>query len=192
VSAQISAPLDQPLPAGTWQVDPSHSSIEFRVKHMRVATVRGRFTAFEGTVAADEHDALQAHGTIQTASIQTDESKRDERLRSPEFFDAASYPEISFHSTEIVPSGATSLRMTGELTIKGITRPVVLSVTVGGVDVDQWRKERAALKARGEIDRKEFGLTWNQALETGGVLLSDLVEIAADIVAVRLAPRVAA
>lgn len=113
----------QAIPAGRWQVDPAHSSVEFRVKHMMIATVKGRFTQFEGVLEAGEDRSVQARGTVQAASIDTQEPRRDEHLRSPDFFDVATYPEISFLSTDILSTGDAGLRVKGELTIHGVTKP---------------------------------------------------------------------
>lgn len=179
------------VPEGTWQVDPAHSSVEFHVKHMMIATVKGRFTAFEGTLEAGEKGA-QASGTVQVASIDTHEPKRDEHLRSPDFFDVAAYPEIRFQSSRIEPGQGESFRIVGDLTIKGINRAVELAATVQGAGRDPWGNERIALEARGEIDRKDFGLTWNQVLESGGFLVGDKVKILVDVSAVKAAAQAAA
>ena len=180
------------LPVGTWTVDPAHSAVEFQAKHLMIATVKGRFTAFEGTLEAGEDGVLRAYGTVQTASIDTHEPQRDEHLRSPDFFDAAAYPQITFRSLTIWPLGGPTFRIVGELTIKGITKTVELEATVQGAGRDPWGNERVALEARGEIDRKDFGLTWNQVLETGGVLVGDKVKILVDVSAVQAAEAQAA
>lgn len=175
----------QAIPAGRWQVDPAHSSVEFRVKHMMIATVKGRFTQFEGVLEAGEDRSVQARGTVQAASIDTQEPRRDEHLRSPDFFDAATYPEISFLSTDILSTGDAGLRVKGELTIHGVTQPAELTGRVQGAGVDPWGNQRVALEVYGEISREQFGLTWNQALDAGGVLVSDRVEIEVDVSAVK-------
>lgn len=180
------------IPAGRWQVDPAHSAVEFRVKHMMIATVKGRFTEFEGFLEAGEDGGVQASGTIQVASVDTHEPKRDEHLRSPDFFDVATYPEISFVSTEIVSTGDASLTVKGELTIHSVTKSVELTGRLQGAGVDPWGNQRVALEAGGKISREEFGLTWNQALDTGGVLVSDRVEIEVDVSAVKTDPTGAA
>ena len=174
------------VPTGTWTVDPAHSSIEFRIKHMMVSTVRGRFDDFEGTVEAapDYHDS-KVRGTLKTASIDTNEPSRDAHLRSPDFFDAENHPGISFESTAIEHLGKGDYRVTGELTMHGETRPVVLEGTVHGIARDPWGNDRVGVELRGTISRGEFGLRWQQALETGGILLGDEVRIAADISAIR-------
>jgi polyisoprenoid-binding protein YceI len=140
---------------------------------MGIATVRGRFSAFEGTLEAEVDGAFKAHGTVQAASIDTDDPKRDDHLRAPELFDVGGYPEITFVSSGLLPAGGSSFGMFGNLTIKGMSRPIALTVTVAEVSVDPWGHERLALAAQGEIDRKEFGLTWSQALESGGVLVAN-------------------
>jgi polyisoprenoid-binding protein YceI len=192
VSTASRRPSGALVPAGTWKVDPIHSSVEFQVKHMMIATVKGRFTAFEGTLEAGENGRLEARGTVRVNSIDTHESKRDEHLRSPDFFDAATHPQIRFSSTEIAPTGDSSLRIASELTIKGHTQPVELAGEVGGVGVDPWGNDRVGLMARGEINRRDFGLTWNQAVEAGGALVSDKVRIEIDISAVRVTDRLPA
>jgi polyisoprenoid-binding protein YceI len=171
------APKVALLAPGSWQVDPAHSSVEFQTKHLMIATVKGRFTDFAGTLEAFEDGMLRASGTIRTASIDTGEPKRDEHLRSADFFEAESYPEITFESTEIVPTGKTSFRLAGELTMRGITKPVELTGSVEGTGRDPWGNDRVALQVRGTINRSDWDLTWNQALETGGVLVGDKVKI---------------
>jgi len=138
------------VPAGTWQVDPAHSSIEFQVKHMMIATVKGRFTEFAGTLEAGEDGTLRADGTVKSASIDTHDETRNEHLRSADFFDAATYPELSFVTTEIAPTGGSGLRVAGELTIKGTTKPIELTGTVQGTGLDPWGNERVALELRGD------------------------------------------
>ena len=177
---------------GTWQVDPAHSSVGFRAKHLMIATVKGRFTDVAGTFEARDDGTLEASGTIQAASIDTDEPKRDEHLRSADFFEAARYPEISFVSTEMTPTGDTGFHVVGELTIRGITKPVELTGSVEGVGRDPWGNDRVGLELRGELDRSEFGLTWNQALETGGVLVGDRIKLEIELSAVKPAASAAA
>ena len=174
------------VPMGTWGVDQAHSSVEFRIKHMMVATVRGRFGEFEGTIEAapDYHDS-KVSGTIRTASIDTNEPKRDEHLRSADFFDADNHPEISFESKTIEHLRRGDYRVIGDLTMHGETREIVLEGTVHGIERDPWGNDRVGIELRGTISRADFGLRWQQALETGGVLVGDEVRIAADISAVR-------
>ena len=168
------------VPTGRWTVDRSHSSVEFRVKHMMISTVRGHFGEFEGTiVAAPDYRDSRVSGTIDTASIDTNEPRRDEHLRSADFFDVEHHPKISFESTRIEHAGKGDYRVTGDLTMHGETRPVTLEVTVHGATGD-----RVGFEARGTISRSDFGLRWQQALETGGVVVGDEVRISADVSAV--------
>jgi polyisoprenoid-binding protein YceI len=174
------------VPTGTWQVDPTHSSIEFEIKHMMIATVRGRFTEFEGTlVAAEDIADSRAYGMVKAASIDTNSPDRDAHLRSPDFFDVEHYPEIRYESTRIEPLGGPLFRVTGDLTIKDVTREVQLEATVEGVQRDPWGNDRVGMSVRGTINRKDFGLSWQKALETGGFLVGDEVRILIDISAVR-------
>ncbi len=173
------------VPSGTWNIDPSHSTIGFSVKHMMIATVRGRFTAFAGTVTADEQGSARIDGVVQAASIDTNERQRDEHLRSADFFDAANHPEIHFASLGLIPTGADEYRVTGDLTIKGTTHQITLDATVNGAGTDPWGNERIALEASGTISRKAFGLNWNQVLEAGGVLVGDKITITLDLSTVK-------
>jgi polyisoprenoid-binding protein YceI len=177
------------VPTGTWSVDPAHSSVEFRVKHMMISTVRGHFGTFEGTIEAapDYHDSM-VRGTIETASIDTNEPNRDAHLRSADFFNAEEHPSIAFESTSIEHVERGDYRVTGHLTMHGESRAVVFDVTVHGVTRDPQGKDRVGLELRGTISRGDFGLRWQQALETGGVVVGDEVRISADISAVCTRP----
>lgn len=170
-----------------WAIDASHSVVEFAVRHMVVSTTKGRFGAVSGTIVLDQADPRRSSVTaeIDAASIETHEPKRDEHLRSADFFDVASYPTITFRGTQVEPRGADRLRVVGELTIRGVTREVELDVELHGQATDPWGGTRAGFSARTAIDRKEFGLTWNQALETGGLLVSDQVKINLEIEAIK-------
>lgn len=184
-SVAYSEPMAGVIPAGTWEVDPNHSSVEFQVKRLKISTVKGRFTVVAGGLEVGEDGALRAHGTVQAAFIDTHEGQRDQHLRLADFFDAGVYPQIRFTSTEITPAGGTSVRIVGELTIKGQTRPVELTAEVGHVRVVPWGSERIEVALRGELSRRDFGLTWNKALGAGGALVSDRVKIEADMKLVR-------
>jgi polyisoprenoid-binding protein YceI len=174
------------VPTGTWHVDPAHSSIAFEIKHMMIATVRGRFNEFEGTIIAAEDIAdSRAFGKVKAASIDTGQPDRDAHLRSADFFDAERYPEIRFESTRIEPLGGPTFRVIGDLTIKDQTREIELETSVEGAERDPWGNDRVGMRAQATINRKEFGLTWQQALESGGFLLGDEVKILLDISAVR-------
>jgi polyisoprenoid-binding protein YceI len=174
------------VPTGTWHVDPTHSSVEFEVKHMMIATVRGRFREFEGTIEAaeDVHDS-RVYGVVKTASIDTNEPSRDAHLRSADFLDAERYPEIRFESTRIEPLGGADYRIHGKLTIKDVTREVSLDASVEGAEVDPWGNERVGIRVRGAINRGDFGLTWQKVLESGSFLIGDEVRILVDVSAVR-------
>jgi polyisoprenoid-binding protein YceI len=175
------------VPAGTWVVDPAHSSVAFEVKHMMISTVRGLFREFDGTLEAAEDDPAHSRvrGTAKVASIDTGSPDRDEHLKSPDFFDAERYSEITYVSTRIEPLGGPDYRVTGDLTIKGVTRPVTMEASVEGAGEDPWGAERVGIRVRGRIDRKDFGLSWQQPLAKGGVLVGEDVTILIDVSAVR-------
>ncbi|HEX6385963.1 MAG TPA: YceI family protein [Anaerolineae bacterium] len=163
----------------TWQIDPAHSHIQFSVRHMMIATVRGRFENFDGTVHFDEDDPENstAYVEIDAASINTREAQRDNHLRSPDFLHAEKYPVLTFESKDIELIDEKSARVTGDLTIRDVTREVVLLVKYQGQAKSPWGTTSAGFSASTKINRKEFGLSWNQALETGGVLVGDEVKI---------------
>jgi polyisoprenoid-binding protein YceI len=162
-----------------WNLDTVHSGIDFTVRHMVVSKVRGRFAKFTGNVALDESDLTRSvvEATIDASSIDTGTAQRDEHLKSADFFDVEHFPQIRFRSTGIEKLGGERYRLTGELTIRDVTRPIALDVEYGGRGKDPWGNERVGFTAKGALDRKDFGLKWNQALETGGVLVSDRVEL---------------
>lgn len=167
---------------GTWTIDPSHSSLEFVAKHLVVSKVRGRFEAVSGTVeVADPIDTSVVDVTIQAASITTNDDSRDEHLRSADFLDVATYPTMNFRSTGAHHVSADRWTIPGELTIRDVTKPVELAVEYLGVISDPWGNEKAAFNATAEIDRDEFGITWNQALETGGMLVGRTVKLEIDV-----------
>jgi polyisoprenoid-binding protein YceI len=174
------------VPSGTWHVDPAHSSIEFEVKHMMIATVRGRFTEFEGAIEAAEdiHDS-RVYGVVKAASIDTNEPTRDAHLRSPDFLDVESYPEIRFESKRIEPLGGPKFRVVGDLTITNVTREIMFEATVEGADSDPWGNPRIGIRLRGEIDRTDFGLRWQQLLASGAFLVGETVKIEVEISAVK-------
>ena len=174
------------VPTGTWTVDPAHSRVEFAVKHMGIATVRGNFGTFEGKLEFGPNGAYAA-GTAETASINTDEPQRDAHLRSPDFFDAEVNPQIAFASTEITPVDDETFRIAGDLTMHGITRPVTLHAEVQGIDVDPWGNERVGLEVTGQINRSDWDMKFNQALGSGNMLVSDKVKLALDISAIKQA-----
>ncbi|HEY5952460.1 MAG TPA: YceI family protein [Kofleriaceae bacterium] len=177
----------------TYQIDTTHSAVEFSIRHLMIAKVRGRFTQFSGTLELDEGDVTKStvKAEIQAASINTAEDKRDAHLRSADFFDVEAYPLITFASKQIEERG-DELRVLGALTIHGVTKDVTLTVEKLGTAKDPWGNQRVAFAAKGSIDRKEFGLGWNQVLEAGGFLVGDKVELTLDVQAVRAAARSAA
>ena len=165
------------LSAGTWTIDPTHTEVGFVARHLMVSKVRGAFTDVSGTVTVGEDvSSSTAEVTIKTASVATGTPDRDGHLRSEDFFDVEKFPEMTFRSTSF--DGST---LVGDLTVKGVTKPVTLDVEFGGVATDPWGNEKAAFEAEGEIDRTEWGLTWNAALEKGGVLVSEKVKIVIDL-----------
>src|SRR5579859_874485 len=174
------------IPTGTWSVDPAHSKVGFGVKHMGIATVRGEFTDFEGTLEIGEDlSSARAFGTVKVQSVNTNEPQRDDHLRSADFFDAAQYPEIRFESDKIEALDDEEFRITGQLTIHGVTNEVVLHAEVQGTDIDPWGNERVGLEVTGQLSRGDYGMKFNQALGSGNVLVGDKVKLALDISAVK-------
>lgn len=171
--------------AGTWAIDPTHTSVEAVARHLVVSKVRGRFTEFSGTVTIGEDVTASAMDIeIAAASIDTGTPDRDAHLKSPDFLDVETHPTITFRSTEVVPAG-DRWQVPGELTIRGVARPVTLDVAYLGTTTDPWGNPKAVFEATAELDREAFGMTWNQALETGGVLVSKTLKVE---LAVQLAP----
>ena len=178
----------------SWNIDTAHSSVSFAVRHMMFAKVRGRFTSWQGSVQLDPDDLRRSQITaeIDAASIDTGVADRDAHLRSPDFFDAARFPSLRFTSTRIERVEGERYRLHGELTIRDVTRPIALTVEYGGQAKDPWGNQRIAFTASTALDRREFGLKWNQALEAGGVLVGERVEIELEVQAVQAAAQHAA
>jgi polyisoprenoid-binding protein YceI len=173
---------------GTWTVDPTHSNVEFSVKHLGIATVKGVFREFAGTLVIGEDLAsATASGVVQVASVDTNEPQRDEHLRSPDFFDAATYPELSFASSAIRPVDDEVFEIDAELTMHGVTNPITLTAEIQGFEQDPWGNDRVGLEISGSLKRGEYGMTFNQALGSGNMLVSDKVRLSLDISAVRQA-----
>jgi polyisoprenoid-binding protein YceI len=173
--------------ATTWQIDPAHTEVGFVVKHMMFAKVRGGFNEFTGTIEQGENGDLATgsfSANIVTSSVDTGNEDRDKHLRSGDFFDAEKFEAITFNSTSIERLSDDKLKVTGELTIRDITKTITLDVTETGTGVDPWGNMRIGIQAEGTINRKEFGLTWNQALEAGGVLVGDEVTLTIEAQAV--------
>jgi polyisoprenoid-binding protein YceI len=165
------------LTAGTWAIDPTHSEVGFVARHLMVTKVRGSFTDVSGTVEVAEDIAQSvANVTIKTASVSSGTADRDGHLRSADFFDSETYPDMTFVSTSF--DGDT---LTGDLTIKDVTKPVTLDVEFNGVATDPWGNEKAAFEATGELNRTDWGLTWNANLEKGGVLVSEKIKLVLDV-----------
>jgi polyisoprenoid-binding protein YceI len=178
----------------TWQIDPSHSRIGFSVKHMMIATVRGEFKAYTGSLELNTEDITRSKlsGDIEVASIDTREAQRDDHLRSADFFDAANHPTIHFESKRIEHVDGNEYRVVGDITIRGVTREIVLEAEYAGVHKDPWGGTRTGFTVTGSLNRKDFGLSWNAALETGGVLVGDKVKLELEVEAVLQQAPVAA
>lgn len=162
---------------GTWQIDPAHTSIGFTVRHLAVSKVRGRFDAFEGAIdVGDSPGDSSVRVTIDATSLDTGVADRDRHLKSGDFLDVENHPDIVFTSTAVRESG-DRYEVDGDLTIRGETRPVTLDMAYGGVVTDPWGNDKAIFSAELEIDRTDWGLTWNQTLETGGLLVGKQVTI---------------
>ncbi|MEK2689244.1 YceI family protein [Bdellovibrio sp. GT3] len=167
-----------------WQIDPAHSSANFSIKHMMIAKVHGGFEKLSGTLALDSSDITKSviEASIESASINTREAQRDAHLKSADFFDVEKYPTITFKSTKVERSGDEELKVTGELSIHGVTKEVVLEVEGPSAEhTDPWGNTKIAISGKTKIKRKDFGLNWNAALEAGGVLVGDDVTISLDI-----------
>ena len=170
-----------------WKLDPSHTIAEFSAKHLMITTVKGRITDIEGIIYTDEKDLKNSsvEATLRAVSLDTRTDQRDQHLRSADFLDVEKYPEIRFRSTGI-QGDKQSFKLTGDLTIRDVTKPITLDVEFEGQTKDPWGGERIGFSANGKIDRREFGLTWNQALEAGGVVVGNDIKISLEVEAVRV------
>ncbi|HKP21859.1 MAG TPA: YceI family protein [Thermoleophilaceae bacterium] len=176
------------VPAGTWSVDPTHSTVGFSVKHLGIATVRGKFEDFAGTLeigAGDE--TARAYGTVQGVSINTGDAGRDEHLRSADFFGVEQNPELRFESTGIEQVDEDTFEITGDLSMNGVTKPITLTAEVQGEETDPWGNERVALEVTGQLNRGDWNMTFNQALGSGNLLVGEKVKLQLDIAAVKQA-----
>lgn len=173
--------------AATLTIDRSHSSVGFKVKHLMVSNVRGSFRDFAGTVTYDPADpqSWKVEATIQATSIDTGEPKRDDHLRGADFFDVAKFPALAFKSTGVTAGKDGAFLLTGDLTLHGVTKPVTLTLEANGTIKDPWGNTKAGFTASGSLKRADYGLTWNKALETGGVVVGDEVTLMLEIEAVR-------
>ena len=179
------------IQSGTYTIDPTHSNVEFAVRHMMITTVKGRFGDVKGTVEIPEQGEPRLDVTIGTASVDTRSDQRDGHLRSADFFDVEKYPEMRFVSTKAERT-ADGWKVTGDLTIRDTTKPVVLTVAEEGAGVDPWGNQKVAYSATTRFNRTDFGLNWNAALEAGGVLVSEEVKVAIDAQLVKAAAKAAA
>ncbi|MFQ5854411.1 MAG: YceI family protein [Anaerolineae bacterium] len=171
----------------SWTIDPAHTLLEFSAKHMMFTTVRGRFQEFSGMLDVNEDDLTQSsvEGTVNVASLTTGTDDRDDHLRSPDFFDVENYPTITFKSTRIEPVDGNRFKLVGDLTIKDVTREIVLDTTYEGPHKDPWGNPRILFSGDTTLNRKDFGLTWNVPLEAGGWLVGDEIKINVELQAVQ-------
>jgi polyisoprenoid-binding protein YceI len=186
LALMIAAPLA--ASADTWQIDPVHTTVEFTVRHMMISNVRGLFTKVAGTITAKDSDpgSVKVKATIDTSSIDTRSADRDADLKSANFLDVAKYPTMTFKSKKIEPAGPGKWKMVGDLTLHGVTKEVTLDVEGPTAPIkDPWGNTRAGASATTKINRKDFGLTWNKALETGGAVVGDEVTVSIDVEAVK-------
>lgn len=180
--------IEQTAVGTTWAIDSVHSNVEFSVKHMMISTVKGQFSEVEGTIEWDgeSFETASVNARIDTSSITTFNEMRDNHLRTNDFFNAEQWPDITFRSARVEVTGGDRFKLHGDLTIRDVTRPVVLDTEFEGLILqDAYGKSRAAFTATTEINRKDYGVSWNQILETGGVGVSDKVKITLHIAAVR-------
>jgi polyisoprenoid-binding protein YceI len=186
--------MEDVMTNSNWNLDAAHSGITFSIRHMVVSKVRGRFAKYNGSIRMDEADLTRStvSVTIDAASIDTGVADRDTHLRSPDFFDVGKFPELRFASKRVEKVGEGRYRVVGDLTIRDVTREIGLDAEYGGRGKDPWGNERVGFSAKASLDRKEFGLTWNQVLEAGGILVGDRVDIELEVQGVRAAAQSAA
>jgi len=167
----------------TYKIDPAHSEIHFKVKHLMITTVTGSFSKFDATLTADKEDFSDAVISFEADidSISTNSEQRDGHLKSDDFFSAEKFPKLTFESTSFEKEGDEDYKLTGNLTIRDVTKPVVLNVAYAGTVSDPWGQVKAGFEITGKINRKDFGLSWGAVTETGGVLLSDEVKLALNV-----------
>lgn len=184
VSTIVALSLPAMAFAATWNIDPEHSNVGFKVRHLMVSNVKGQFDKHSGVVNIDDKDITKSkvEVTIDIASINTNVQKRDDHLRSADFFDVATYPAMTFVSKKVAKAGKDKLKVTGDLTLHGITKEVVLNVEGPTMEIkDPWGAIRRGAVANTKINRKDFGLVWNKALETGGVVVGDEIAITLEV-----------
>jgi polyisoprenoid-binding protein YceI len=184
--------LETPAATTTWQIDPAHTAAQFAVRHMMISTVRGEFKNVTGTVIWDDQDLTKSKVsvTIDTKTVNTGEEKRDQDLKSDKFFDVANFPAMTFVSKKVEANGAGKLKVTGDLTIRGVTKEVVLNVEGPAAPIkDPWGNTRSAVSATTQVNRQDFGVKWNANLDGGGVVVSDDVKITIDLEMVKQAAK---
>lgn len=166
-----------------WVLDPTHSELQFKIKHLVISTVTGAFKKFDGTVETDgdSFESAKVHFSADIDSIDTNQEQRDQHLKSADFFDAATHPKLSFESTSLTKTGEGEYTLAGNLTIRDVTRPVTLAVEYGGSATDFYGNEKAGFEVSGKISRKDFGLTWNGITEAGAIVVSDEVKLLASV-----------
>jgi polyisoprenoid-binding protein YceI len=167
----------------TWTIDPAHSEIGFKVKHLVISTVSGKFNSFEGKIESEKEDFTDAKISFSAdvASIHTGNEQRDGHLKSPDFFDAANHAKLNFTSTSIKHKGGSDYKVTGDLTIRGVTKPIELSAEFGGTQVDFYGNTVAGWELTGKLNRQDYGLKWSAVTEAGGIVVSDEVKIVANV-----------
>jgi polyisoprenoid-binding protein YceI len=187
LAATVVLSLATGVSAAEWKIDRSHSSVNFQVSHLVISKVNGNFQEFEGTITFDGENFREASTdwTVQTASISTDDEKRDNHLRSDDFFNAEKYPSLTFVSTEVIPGEGNQFKIVGDLTIRGITKQVTFDCVFRGTVQDPWGGTRAGFTANATIDRKDFDVKWNKVLDTGGLTVGDEVEITIEVEAIK-------
>jgi polyisoprenoid-binding protein YceI len=181
----MSTATETTIPTGTWALDKAHTKVGFAVKHMGVSTVRGEFHDFDGALEVDENGNLSAYGTVQAASVHTNQEQRDEHLRSADFFDVENYPEIKFESTSIEQVDDENFRIIGDLTIHGVTNEIELDAELGGVELGMQDEHRTGLEITGQLSRKDYRMKFNAALGSGNAVVADKVKLALDVEAIR-------
>ncbi len=166
-----------------WTIDPTHSEIQFKVKHLVISTVTGHFRTFEGTVETveDDFETATVKFSADTASVDTNQTQRDEHLRSADFFDSETYPKMTFESTSVEKTDEDTYKIAGDLTIKGITKPVELKAEFGGTMADFYGNLKAGFEITGKVNRKEYGLNWSAITEAGGIVVGDDVKLALNV-----------
>jgi polyisoprenoid-binding protein YceI len=182
----MSATNLQAIPAGVYNVDPAHSNVGFEVRHMGIATVRGKFGAFEGTIDASG-DAPVLEGSVDVATVDTGETNRDGHLKGPEFFDVDQHPRVTFNGTTTEAGADGRVTLKGEITMKGVTKPLELTGEIAENGEDPWGNQRIGLELSATIDRRDFDLTWNQTLPNGNLLVSNEVKLLVSVSAVKSA-----